>query len=180
MTIHCAFDIETLGVDPGCVVLSIGAVTFDEDDIRKEFYVTLNQPEQIGMGFTVNPETRSWWARLPNAAWMRATSNTMPVRDALMALRKFFVQNPADRFWCHKSHFDAPILKAVHNAVKMKTPWEHWQLHDSRTLACITGIHPDRTKGVHHDALQDARVQAEAIIGGLAILKMNGVEWGEA
>jgi hypothetical protein len=60
-------DIETLGLEPGSVILSIGAVAFGMDrkpDMpMKEFYVELDtkQPQRV-----VDLDTVKWWMDQPN------------------------------------------------------------------------------------------------------------------
>jgi len=53
-------DIETLGLDIGSVILSIGAVRFDESGVYGEpFYVEIGQQSCKNRGLEVDPETLS-------------------------------------------------------------------------------------------------------------------------
>ena len=56
-------DIETLGTDPGSVILSIGAVEFDlkTGKTGEEFYQWIDLESSSNKGFSVSAGTIKWW-----------------------------------------------------------------------------------------------------------------------
>ena len=62
-------DIETLGTSTKCPVISIGAVAFDLNQIRGQFYVALDIKDQIDSGKRlVDADTIKWWLSQSGAA----------------------------------------------------------------------------------------------------------------
>ena len=43
---HAMTDLETLGKAPGCKILSIGAVMFNESGVGRPFYAAINRDVQ--------------------------------------------------------------------------------------------------------------------------------------
>ena len=94
----------------------------------------------------------------------------------------FSCARDADKLvWCNGMNFDLPILENAFQAVGARTPWSYYNGRDYRTLK---GMFPKelvnrlRVKPtVAHDALDDARAQALALIALLA--HHNGQERGE-
>ena len=74
-----------------------------------------------------------------------------------------FIQ-PDTLIWAHGASFDPPILESAYLAFKAKAPWKYSALRDTRTIYELANYYPDRTKGTHHNALDDAKNQALAVI----------------
>ena len=76
-------------------------------------------------------------------------------------LNRFLVG--ADNIWCQGPAFDIVILEDLYRQMERPTPWQFWQIRDSRTLF---GVHGDpRKKDRHgaHNALIDCYYQARAV-----------------
>jgi 3' exoribonuclease, RNase T-like len=173
---HCMVDIETLGTEPGCCILAIGAVMFDPlaGVLGKGFYHNLETASQKSTGLVTDPRTVRWWEDQSVAA--RARLLNPPPTDAgavLKAFNRFLTQNDAVHMWGHGAAFDAPILRAAMKAFGMDPAWKFYDERDTRTIYDLSGVSPDRTKGVHHDALVDARRQAEAVCEAYASLGLT-------
>ena len=66
MTTHAMIDLETLGTGPDCVVLTIGGVKFNPNEVSntyQEFYYRFDVDEQLAKGRTTLQSTLDWWAR---------------------------------------------------------------------------------------------------------------------
>jgi hypothetical protein len=64
--INVMVDIETLGTEPGCVVLSIGAVAFDKEmGFVEDFYEVINTVDSFSEGLTYDNDTLAWWKKQP-------------------------------------------------------------------------------------------------------------------
>lgn len=182
-------DLETLGTDPGCVVLSIGAVEFDHEavdpwvqaDPEKQVHVRLETVTQHAVGLTTDPDTVQWWMGQDKEA-QQALLDMEPVdvRQALANFADWLYEEFGEddnghakvEVWCRGAGFDAPILREVYKAVALKCPWAWWNERCQRTehkaLKRLANAGPLVFKdpprdGVHHNALDDAVHQAEVL-----------------
>lgn len=180
MTTHIMTDIESLCKRPGGVVLSVALVRFSD-----EAHCTLNIsiPEQQAAGLTIDPETHEWWggqeAKHPGA-WAAATSNPVPLRDALQYLATWLQWAHGGQdflIWCHGATFDCPILEALYLAAGIPCPWNFWQVRCTRTLYDLAGVNnKDYAPPPPHVALNDAIGQTRAANAALAIIsRVHGV-----
>ena len=161
-------DIETLGVRPGCVVLSIGACEFGPDGLGKGFYASISPESCTNWGLSIEPSTVLWWMEQSQDArdFITKTKHT-DLDYALIDLHSAFKWK-GKKVWCNGASFDFPILTAAHNAVGKSVPWEYWACHDYRTIKNIVGrevyeackVEPS----VAHNALADAMAQAQTLI----------------
>lgn len=169
---HIMLDLETLGTAPGCIIRSIGAVVFDPEtgDKGKRFYVNVNRGSCECVGLTADPGTEAWWQKQSAAAREALEKDQRPLREALARFGYFFAGEQGDRLWCHGPSFDEAVLSAAYRAAGMPPPWRYNQARDTRTVYDMAGIEPERSSGVHHDALNDAIVQADAVHRGYLVL----------
>ena len=167
---HVMLDLETLGTKPGCVIVSIGACVFDMEGVQKKFYSVVDVTKEP-IGLTVDPGTVAWWVEQSSEARaVFATLQRVPITDAIESFRHWWELSEAKFCWCHGASFDAPILEAVYAATERAAPFKFYDIRDTRTLYALTEIYPDRAKGTHHNALDDAIAQAEAVIAGYKAL----------
>ena len=169
-------DLETLGTQPGCVVLSIGAVGFDETGLSTErFYQVISIADSARLGLAREPDTVAWWVRqspdarqvLVDAAGstseIGATTTCLPVADALHAFTEFLSQFGGSqvRLWGNGPDFDNAILATVYRTARIEVPWKFYHNRCLRTLRglCPSVMSPPRL-GVNHNALDDAVTQA--------------------
>ena len=64
MATHGMIDLETLGVDPECVILTIGAIKFNpfnSIEPNNGLYLRCDVDEQTSLGRTVDDNTLAWW-----------------------------------------------------------------------------------------------------------------------
>ena len=169
-------DIETLGVKPGCVVLSIGAVEFDTTtgELSKEFEIVINANDACAQGLTIEPSTVMWWMDQSESARDAVMQGTITLRAGLAQLVAAFDWNK--RVWCNGASFDFPILEAAYCAAGLEQPWKFWNCMCFRT---IKNLVPKRVydtvkvePAVAHRALDDAKAQALTLV---ALLKHLGV-----
>lgn len=158
-------DLETLGTSPDSAILSIGAVTFDKDGIGDEFYVNVDLKSSIKVGASIDPETVYWWLSQSCEAGIILSKDRLNVTPALDRLSEFF-RNCSDnvKVWANSPSFDCVML---HNYFKRigysESPWRFYNERDFRTFLALTNaerVKPD----VVHNALEDAKAQAQTII----------------
>lgn len=156
-------DLETLGTKPGCPVLSFGAVAFDPyaGKLGNEFYRKLDLETELPRGARhVSAATVKWWFQQSAEAQREAFSGTYPAFIVASMFGDFWREENAEFIWANGPTFDV----AVWEAAAGYAPWSFRAPRDCRTIYDLAGIWPDRTKGTFHNALDDARNQAEAVI----------------
>ena len=170
-------DIETLSTRPDAVVLTLGAVKFSpwasEVDTDTGLYVRVDVDEQLALDRHVQQDTVEWWGKQAEEVREEALgdANRTSVTELLDQLNKFVVG--VDNIWCQGPVFDILILENLYRQVERPTPWQFWQIRDSRTLF---GVHGDpRGKGPKgaHNALIDCYYQAEAV---QQVYKQQGIK----
>lgn len=167
---HVMIDLETLGTAPGCVVLSIGAVVFrpEEGFLAEEFEAAISVASSIEAGLVIDPLTLKWWKGQSEAAQAAAfPAEAQDIYDVLLAFETWLASVGATHIWGHGASFDPPVLEAAYRAIKWPAPWKYSAPRCTRTLYELSGVEPDRSQGVHHNALNDAKVQAVAAIEAL-------------
>jgi len=164
---HAMVDTETFGIEPGCAILSIGAVIFDPRGRGhiEPFYRTIDLVSCVMLGFDINSDTVDWWKKQSPEAQEALSVNTAHIKEVLAAFEKWCIDNKVDRLWCHGATFDGPIITKAFQLVGMKAPYRYTQVRDTRTIYDMFGI--DLTTiprvGTHHNALDDAIFQVNAV-----------------
>jgi DNA polymerase III epsilon subunit-like protein len=164
---HVMIDLETLGTEPGCCVISIGAVAFDPRGnilTKNTFYSELDYIDQQDMGLTVCPETRKWWQEQSPQA-QEALQGIEDLGDALKELAEWL---PDDcKVWGNGATFDISILEHCYRVYNIEIPWKFWNIRDCRTVKDMYESHrggwDKKAGGTKHNALDDAIHQAKYI-----------------
>jgi hypothetical protein len=162
------FDLETLGKEPGCAILSIGACRFDleKKTIFDDFYVTIDAQDSLKQGLTYNRETLQWWREQNPAALKGIQKNSLPAAEALNMFFEYLSKKKNEPLWAWGPHFDVSITQAAMTKVLgiTKMPWQYYNVFDARTVSNVFGVDINREEGVHHNALDDAKAQAKYLI----------------
>jgi hypothetical protein len=157
-------DLETLGTHPGCVVLSIGAVMFDETGPLTEYYAEISQASSEAHGLRADMSTVFWWNQQGAEARsvLERTSTGINSTTALPVILKQFATwlPPGAIVWGNGASFDNAILAQCYRQAGMGLPWKHWNDRCYRTLKNLAPDVPFERSDVHHNALDDARSQA--------------------
>lgn len=165
-------DIETLGIDPKAPVLSLGAVYFDKNGMYSEFYVNIDVHHQIDSGLRkFDASTIKWWMGQEGAAKKVFREKAVPVKQALEVFCNFIVGNggvKGTKPWGNGSNFDITILESLFKDYGIKTPWNFRNIRDLRTFKeyVYDGSQTERV-GTYHNALDDAKFQAQVVIDGV-------------
>ena len=160
MTERVMVDIETLGREPGCVVVSIGAVRFGYG-IKDELDLDVAPTSCQRAGLDIDAETLAWWLTQGEAARSQLLGG-QPLAEALDELASFI---PAENkeVWAKSPAFDLAILEAAFEAVGQPTPWEFYETRDVRTIVNLECAVDIDHQGIEHDAVDDARFQARQV-----------------
>jgi hypothetical protein len=159
-------DLETLGTRPGCVILTLGAVKFDPYSLREPgpgIYFRIDVDEQTALGREVQEDTLAWWISQADDIREEALGETDRVSlDTLYRdLNRFLVG--VDNIWAQGPVFDIAILENLYRQCGWPTPWQFWQISDSRTLFKVHGDPRIKGKAGLHNALEDCVSQAVAV-----------------
>lgn len=168
--IDIMIDLETLGTSPDCPVISIGAIAFDIEKkvLGPTFYAVLDTEQQINDGRKVDGSTLKWWLSQSDAAKKVFKENPAEVKTALNFLVEFVKQWPKVKVWGNGSTFDITIMENLFKHYGVKCPWRYNDIMDLRTFKrfCAGGERIIKS-GTAHNALDDARSQAQYVLDAL-------------
>lgn len=173
---HVMVDLETMGTTPGSAIVSLGATVFDpvEGTLGAQLYVPIDLASCLRLGLQEDPATRSWWSRQSAEAQAVLTDpDRVDLTVALDRFDAFWRMVGGAEFWAHGPNFDETLLGAAYRVAGRRAPWSFWNTRCTRTIYAAARIAPNRAKGIHHNALQDAVNQAEAVIEGFRILGLG-------
>jgi hypothetical protein len=156
-------DLETLGTTPGCAIVSIGACSFSMEGIGREFYTVIDLEKNVG---SYSPSTVKWWMTQSPEARVVFAAPGIHIAEALSAFAAFWEECSGKFLWGHGAGFDAPILEAMYVTMGHVVPFRFYNNRDTRTLYALADVAPERHVGTHHNALDDAKAQALAVIAG--------------
>jgi hypothetical protein len=174
MNTDISFDLETLGVDPGCVITQIGACAFDADyptAERQRLNVFVDPQSCLDQGMTIKWSTIAWWLVQPEAArTAMVTKETRHIVNALGELSRWIaaVGDPKlIRVWGHGATFDISLLEDAYRRCEMLVPWFYRNVRDLRTLRALAPdslvlTAPSAVLNAHV-AVDDAVMQADWI-----------------
>lgn len=170
---HIMLDIETLGTKPGCVVLSIGAVSFNPAAAsapQGTFYAEIDIFSSLMAGLTIDPQTVEFWQKQTKEKRTQTIfANPINIYAAFNTFIDWVqMQSPDEKnrfVWANSPSFDCLILETALLRCEMEWPWTFRDLTDCRTAyrmakLDISSIAP--SKEAHH-ALADAEYQVRAI-----------------
>ena len=157
-------DLETVDNSPTSGIISIGAVMFDGEKItpNKSFYRAVDMHSSIDYGLTCSKDTMEWWSKQSKEAnSVFSDPCKMQLKEALQLFAKYL---PEDcKLWGNGAAFDNAILSNAYKAVGIEQPWKFWNDRCYRTLSSLSNIKRVQ-RGTHHNALDDAKSQAEHLI----------------
>jgi DNA polymerase III epsilon subunit-like protein len=165
-------DIETLGLERGAAILSIGAVRFGPGRLGDQYegYISLSSCQEAGL--KIDADTLEWWLDQDEEARKQLTKG-IDIREVLRSFSEWY--GDADEVWANSPSFDCELLEHAFDAVGMEAPWEFYEERDYRTVKSLS-VAPDTDhKGVEHDALDDAKHQA--YVAAAALSHLDGVDW---
>jgi exodeoxyribonuclease VIII len=181
-------DKETLGVVPGCIGLSIGAVEFfpEKNKLGREFHCVINVTSSLEHYLREEKETREWWNK--QSAEARVTlaqaedpAESMPLPDALTSFnnwQRYMALSKNIRLYGNGADFDNPILRVMYDAANIQPYAATYGGRCYRTLKNLDELFGPEFRarklervGVYHNALDDAKSQALHLMAIIADIK---------
>ena len=185
--VHVMLDLETLGTEPGCAVVAIGAVQFGLSGpgpiIRSELERRVSIASNARAGLTINGPTLEWWmAQAPEAIAATFHGERVDVwsacKDFARWVRGLGTPDAPLRVWAKSPSFDCMVLEAAMRQTGQPAPWGFRDWRDVRTLehaAALVGYSlPETPAEVKHSALADAKAQAYNAAKRLLFLASKG------
>jgi hypothetical protein len=160
-------DLETLSTRPWAVILTLGAVKFSpwDQDVNTEqgLYLKPDVDEQIASDRHIQDQTVEWWGTQTEEVREEAmgVEGRISLNTMLDELNRFLVG--VDNIWCQGPAFDIVILEDLYRQMERPTPWQFWQIRDSRTLFAVHGDPREKGRRGAHNALIDCYYQARAV-----------------
>ncbi len=152
-------DLETVGVTPGCGILSIGACTLDESRV---FYATINIESCYAAGLKSEISTLSWWNNQDPKVREEAFSGELELIDALEEFNIWLKDIKPEGVWGNGASFDNAILTV---AARVFPKIVLYNTFKDRCYRTVKNLYPDIKAdsfiGDKHNALADARHQAK-------------------
>jgi hypothetical protein len=167
MATHGMIDLETLGTNPECVIMTLGAIKFDpftDEEPHSGIYLRCEIEEQTDLGRTIDDSTLAWWAKQDAAIKEEAFGDhdRVSMDELTRAINKFCVG--VDVLWCQGPLFDYAILQNLYKQIGKPCPWNYWQIRDSRTLFAMMPTDPRKAiQESLHNALADCYYQAKCV-----------------
>lgn len=173
-----SLDLETAGLAPNAPILSIGAVRFSKDlkepleGPEHEFYVTIDLKGQAA----IDPGTFYWWLKQSDEAREAVLEGEggLSLGNALRAFWQWLqadtivsgsVSNFTGEVWIRGDR-DSCWLEEAHKREGIKPGYQFGKVRDQRTLVDFAekrGVRMPFRTSTSHDALKDARYQAECL-----------------
>lgn len=158
-------DLETMSTDSNAAIVAIGAVEFDSFGICDEFYTTIHLQSCIDRRMKIDGSTVYWWMEQSEEARKDLTriKGRKVISEALDAFTEWFPKGDV-AVWGNGASFDNVILSNAYKTFKSKAPWPFYMDRCFRTFkSCFPKVDLPNV-GTHHNALDDAKWQAEYLI----------------
>lgn len=185
--LNLMLDLEAFGPRPRGLIVSVGAVVFD-DELPPEscvlegdanrFYGVLDYQDARDARFEVSGETMAWWATQgPAFAQLMLEMSTKGERiDALFGRLATWLARFKDtpiRHWSNAPSYDALMLETTFKALGLASPLSYKTERDYRTMMELAhgAVRPDVPATGVHNALFDAIEQAKLATAALQKLR---------
>lgn len=168
---HVMVDLETLGLNPGCVIASLAAVEFDPMTglTNHTFYKKINIASSLREGFKIEGDTLYWWLQQTDAARTEICTNSEDIHAVLSEFTSFLKQVCKNtkyiKLYGNGSSFDLGILGAAYHQLGQKIPWMFWNERDVRTIVDFMPEIKKQTEfeGVMHHPIHDCLHQIKYV-----------------
>lgn len=168
-------DLETLGLQPGHTILSIGITLFDENGVGDKFYEVVSRESCRKYGLKEDPGTIAWWNKQSEEARLvlREAEQGRDLKDVLVSLNSWLLTKSSGMYdvekhkiadfhmWGNGSDFDNAFLACAYAAVGKEPVWNFWNNRCYRTLKSLFPHIKFVRQGVYHNAADDAASQAQ-------------------
>jgi len=157
---HVMIDLETLGQQPGCVIISLNAVQFDLEtgEIGKQFNRAIELESQLNAGLTIDADTFLWWMKQSDESRSSLVKDIKKetfckighnLQGALYDFTRWMVTLQGENKYIPKStndnlivwgrgpRFDLAILAYAYKIINSQMPWNFRNERCVRTMEML-------------------------------------------
>ncbi|HGP3418193.1 TPA: 3'-5' exonuclease [Acinetobacter baumannii] len=164
-------DFETLDVGECPVILSMGAVVFNETGIVDCISEKIDQQSCLDLGCTISESTLAWWKEQSEEAHKAAFGGTTNIGYAMGMLVGLLMKHECTEIWSAGSLADIRWTNNILEKLQMKKPWKFYHEMCFRTFRVFMPQIEFEKTGTAHNALDDAINQARYWIEATKQLK---------
>lgn len=162
---HVMLDLETMGTRPNAPIIAIGAVMFDGNGVVDQFYRNIDLASAVELSHAViDPKTVEWWMEQSEGARLALRNDKRRILEALIDFKDWIEGINPEGVWGNGVGFDNMILSETYHRLNMTPPWGFWVDRCYRTVKAMYKHIPVKRVGTYHNALDDARTQAEHLV----------------
>ena len=154
-------DFETLDVAECPVILSMGAVVFNENRIIATLYHKVDQQSCLDLGCTISESTIEWWSKQSEEAREAAFGGKLNIAVAIQDLVDLYKNNDCGEIWSRGALADIRWANNILDKLNIEKPWKFWEEMCFRTFLKYSPEFVFCPDGVKHNALDDAANQAK-------------------
>ncbi len=153
-------DFETLDVADCPVILSIGAVVFNENGIVDCISEKIDQQSCLDLGCTISDNTIAWWDKQSKQARDAAFGGKTNIGYAMGMLVDFYKKYKCNEIWSKGSVNDVLWANNILQKLGLQKPWKFSREMCFRTYLKYSPKVDFSPSGEAHNALDDAINQA--------------------
>lgn len=154
-------DFETLDIAECPVILSMGAVVFNENGIVDCLFEKIDQHSCLDLGCTVSIDTLLWWEQQTEAARAAAFGGKTNIGYAMGMLVDLYKKYECEEIWSKGAIADIRWANNILDKLDMKKPWKFSREMCFRTYLKYSPKVDFQPSGEAHNALDDATNQAK-------------------
>ena len=154
-------DFETLDVAECPVILSMGAVVFNENGIIDCIYEKIDKQSCLDLGCTISQETVDWWEQQTEAARAAAFGGKTNIGYAMGMLVDLYKKHECEEIWSKGAIADIRWANNILDKLGLQKPWKFWEEMCFRTYLKYSPKVDFQPSGEAHNALDDATNQAK-------------------
>lgn len=154
-------DFETLDIADCPVILSMGAVVFNEQGIVDCISEKIDTRSCIELGCTISDNTIAWWDKQSKEARDAAWGGKTNIGYAMGMLVDFYKKHECKEIWSAGALADIRWTNNILIKLDLEKPWEFYQEMCFRTFRKYMHQIDFEKSGTAHNALDDAINQAK-------------------
>lgn len=154
-------DFETLDVADCPVILSMGAVVFNENGIVDCISEKIDQQSCLDLGCTISESTLKWWEEQSTEAHKAAFGGKTNIGYAMGMLVGLFSKYECEEIWSAGALADIRWANNILIKLNLEKPWKYHKEMCFRTFRKYMHQIDFEKSGTVHNALDDAINQAK-------------------
>lgn len=174
---YAMIDLETLGVCPTSIVLTVGVIIFNNryEILDRKFWV-LDKKEQLEMKRTYCQGTIDFWKRQPKEAKTQFQNPSIKLSDFKKEFSDYIKKFNIKLIWSTAPVLDIGCLQTLYGDGDY-LPWKYDMVRDVRTIRDYMKDWPERdSSNYHHDCLDDCEYQILCLQKSIRDMMFYGYE----